>query len=872
MTLETQDAAGSMDASAAHDVAAPGILRQFFRIAANLLLAALIALWISALVLQTGVMRRSETMTGPFAVENVPGSQIKIFPLRRIFVVRGFVRAVSDAESRSSLRLWINGQQVGPPHTEYAALKDGAPGYQHWGNSVLFVLPPGVPNSAQTVVRAEYPVQTPPGRATLIFLAAGVLTQLLHRKRIGAWLKGDGLAARQVTALPHYILFAFGWTVLTAGAVYVAIVMWGLATGEALTLAIPFRSQAAKATLEWLDPAIPLSLLLLATVGVAMGWVAAGSPQQHALQRADLSAIRWLRRYGLPVLGLFYLASVGATWAGNIRYGNSGALVGLFPYFDAAGYFADANAFLRDGTWSEFTSRRPLAGAFRISVLLLGDMRYTIAVALQTVAISVVAYLGAMAVMRWRGLWAGIAYLALSYILVRSYFSTTLTEPVSLIVALGSIPFFVEALRRKSRPSALLAILLMSAAIWMRPGAMFLIPALPLWFGLYFGNSFSEKVKQFGIACSVVLAMFAFDALLGRMFGSGSIGNFGYTICGLTVGESFTGCLVHYPQEAAQHSQTPEELQRWLFVKAIENIRRDPGPLLNIMIRDPIRFVSETPRVMLTGYSSISLPIWFPVAFWFVSVIVFCVATLRRRLIEREALFWGIAALGLISSATLFYFSDGVRTYSVVYPLVALFIVLAIFSPSSVVVIHQAKIVRQFRAGRWAIAAGALLLVAIPLAGRFLYHIEPARLTGASDSNAIVGSITKSAGVLVVADDQPLPHGVPSVHFSDFAAYVHYTGVEGSQGIITPMTPRLPFGAFLVPRLDTPSPENRAEKKTPGAIALITPPEFAFRRNVRAWKMAFTDWNQKGGLFSRNWSYVTDATPYETSLALESRQ
>jgi hypothetical protein len=107
---------------------------------------------------------------------------------------------------------------------------------------------------------------------------------------------------------------------------------------------------------------------------------------------------------------------------------------------------------------------------------------------------------------------------------------------------------------------------------------------------------------------------------------------------------------------------------------------------------------------------------------------------------------------------------------------------------------------------------------------------------------------------LVVADDQPLPHGVPSVHLSDFAAYITYTGVEQSQRIVTPAAPRLPFGFFNVPRLDI-----------GGAISLITPPEFVFRRDVRAWKVAFIDWNYTGKLYSKNWSYVTDAMPYETS-------
>jgi hypothetical protein len=678
-----------------------------------------------------------------------------------------------------------------------------------------------------------------------------------HLRRIGAWLKSDNLAPRLLTALPHNILFAFGWTLLAGGAVYASIVVWGLVTGEALTLAIPFRSQSAKAILEWLDPAIPLSLLLLCMFGVAMGWIAAGLPQERALRRAELSAVRWMRRYGLAVLALFYLASVGATWAGNIRHGTSLALLGLFPYFDAATYFADVNAFLRDGVWSEFTSRRPLAGAFRTSVMLLGDMRYTIAVVLQTVAISAVVYFGAMAVMRWRGLWAGIAYMALSYVLARSHLSNMMTEPIALIVALGSIPFFVEALRRKSRSSALVAVLLMSAAVWMRPGAVFLIPALPLWFGLYFGNSLSEKVKQFAVACSIVLAMFAFDVLLGRMFGSGSPGNFGHIICGLSIGQEWSGCLTRYPEEAAQHGQNAEELQRWLYAKAIENILRNPWPLLSIMIHGPLRFLTDTPRVMLTGYSYIiSIPTWFSTVLWFGAVIVLYLATLRCRQIEREALFWGVIGLGVISSATLFYFTDPIRTYSVIYPLVALFLSLAIFSPSSLAITHQAKTVRQFRAGRWSIVAGAVLLVVIPLAGRVFARIVPLPPPHASDSHAIIGGITKSSGVLVVADDQPLPHGVPSVHFGDFVEYVRSSNVETGQGIITPMTPKLPFGFFIVPRFDTASI---------GAIALITPPEFALRGDVRAWRVAYTDWNPTGKLYSRNWFYVTEATPYETS-------
>src|ERR1051326_9052657 len=109
MTIETRDLVAPAD----NIGATSSRVHQFFRVAANLLLLGLIALWIFAMVLQTGVMRRSETITGPFAAESVSHSKVMMFPLKKIFVVRGLVRAISDAESTSSLQLWINGHPTG---------------------------------------------------------------------------------------------------------------------------------------------------------------------------------------------------------------------------------------------------------------------------------------------------------------------------------------------------------------------------------------------------------------------------------------------------------------------------------------------------------------------------------------------------------------------------------------------------------------------------------------------------------------------------------------------------------------------------------------------------------------------------------------
>jgi hypothetical protein len=236
--------------------------------------------------------------------------------------------------------------------------------------------------------------------------------------------------------------------------------------------------------------------------------------------------------------------------------------------------------------------------------------------------------------------------------------------------------------------------------------------------------------------------------------------------------------------------------------------------------------------------------------------------TLRHRSTKAEAPFWILVFAGFVSSATLFYISDGIRAFTIAYAVIGLFVALAFTSPSALRVNSYPSARQELKRGTWAVAGVTALLFALPPLGRLLYATPRIHLQNPVGNNgpvAIVGGMARSTGILVVSDDTPLPHGVPSMHFSRFADVVRQSGAEGSQGIITPKTPPLPFGFTLRPLLSS----ALGVKLSSGSISLITPPEMVTRRDVEAWEITYSGWNPTGRLYSENWFFVTHAEPYD---------
>lgn len=817
-------------------------------------------LFFAVVLLQDTLLIQTRVLAGPFANEAGTALHTVSVPVDGPLSCCTTVRSDrSGHEESSSLRLWVNDQEQIPAHAPHATIRSGGPGFNHWVDGVYFSLPDGVENTPDAQVTLVYAAEPKPWVAAILGVLALGLFGMLHKREISAAAHNPAIVKRELARLPYHILIIIGWALLVAAALYTIAIVGGGLAGDPLPISVPFKTDFGASLATRYEVALPLFLLLLSAAAALLAALL-GREARRAARKQELAVMRWMSRYGLPVTIAFFIASVGATWAGLFLTGSTSTIAGLVPFFDAGGYYADVHTFLRDGVWSEFSSRRPLAAAARTTVFLLGGMRYESVIFAQAVALATASYFAAMAVIRWRGVWPGVSLLALLYILVRTQITTTMTEPLALIAAIGSLPFLVEALRTRSRLNALVGLALMTAAIWMRPGSMFTVPALALWFALFCGDSLWGKVRHFGIACITVLAVLAIDVVIGSMMSSGSPGNFGYTLCGLSIGGAWDACLHRYADELAIRNfgaSDAQAMSNWLYEHAFQNLREDPSPFIQLLLSEPVRFLRELPGVMLRGYSNISIPADFPLMPWYAIVIGMTICGSWRW--RSEALWWALVFASIVASSTIFYYSDGVRTFSVVYVLVALFLALAFAAPDAPNLRNPKLQARVARVAAGALAAASVAVLVVPLAARHLYETPRVAM---QPGPAIVGPMARATGVLVIADDAPAPSLGPSLPVTRFSDFVRRSGVEASQGLVTPSPPPLPFAFISVPRLDT-----------AGTLTLIAPPEMFFRRDVAGWRVSLAEWHPTGLLYSGNWSLVTSATPLsERELTELSRQ
>ena len=335
---------------------------------------------------------------------------------------------------------------------------------------------------------------------------------------------------------------AIGYLLLIATAIYVVAIIYAMLTGSALPTAVPIQS-APLATLaaEW-EPLFHLLLIVLAMLGAAASWLSLIAFGGIAAQRRDeLLFGRFLRRWGVFLAIVLSVYSVSAIWAGVPRADdlNWASIAGLIPFSDANGYFAATHDQAKDGSWNVISLRRPLAAAFRSTMMYAAGFAYANAILLQVTLLACAAFVAARAVGLWRGVYAGLVFFSLSYVTVRLFLPTFLTEPLGLFWALLAIPFLVASLRDGSLKNGLLGFAMIVVGLSMRPGAMFVIAALGLWLVWRFGENARQRLLAAAYAAAIFALVAGASQLVNRAYGGDSTvtgSNFSYTLCGLSIG------------------------------------------------------------------------------------------------------------------------------------------------------------------------------------------------------------------------------------------------------------------------------------------------------------------------------------------------
>ncbi|HVE88067.1 MAG TPA: hypothetical protein VNA44_00060, partial [Burkholderiaceae bacterium] len=616
----------------------------------------------------------------------------------------------------SQLRLFEDGKSLGPAHAALVDLHQlGAGRYVHWGREIWFSTPDGTDprtngrrydftsklslkrswvvagltslatalsfwmgahlalvhralTRGQDASRAAFATWWP---ITLTFLHASAARQFSGFRRL--WRRYGGLLLR----LPILSMRALGYLLLLGSGVYLISAIYAFVIGWALPSAalirwFPLADWAAER-----EPAFHYALVSLAALGAVAAWCSRLMlASTSALRRDQILFARFLSRWGICLAAVLFVFSVSAIWAGQTRTGdlNWASIAGLIPFSDANGYLAATHDQAKDGVWNAISLRRPLAAAFRSSLMFFTGFWHAGAVLLLAVLLGGAAYAAARAVGAWRGVYAGLAFFSLSYMAVRTFLPTFLTEPLGLFWALLAIPFFVKALRDGSLQAALIGLGMTTVALSMRPGSMFTIAALCLWLVWRFGRTRLQKLRVVAYAVGIVVSVALAGHLLQRAYGVGNDltgSNFAYTLCGLSIGTDWSGCPNRYQEVKTLDSE--RSVTDYLYRKSVENIAAQPAVLVKRLYASAVSFAVELPSVLWRGYS------WSGGDYSTLKLLFFCVAAIglvHVALFRREPgerVFWLLVWLSVIASAAFVHFDDGRRVMTPSYPLLLMF-------------------------------------------------------------------------------------------------------------------------------------------------------------------------------------------------------
>lgn len=701
----------------------PRWLSQRTKTVARLLFWPLLALALTASALELGIWTIEEAFDGPFASEAGPGRRSYIVSLGREQSLGCCLDARGDTlghSEQSNLRLWIDGREMGPPHTIHETIRaGGTAGFSHWYSNLIFPLPAGVENAAGTRALVRYSLYPPRGATLVLILISGLLAWRAYSGVLAtAAARWGQPAVRALLWLPFFFLRLLLYFGLAGSLVYVACAIYAFFSGWALPTTALIRWSAAAEQIARIEPRLGHILLTLAAVGTVTLWLA---PYLHAgTQRLtdEVALRRFLGRWGFLITTCAFVFSMSSLWLGILRPGDLDNLSigGLVPFSDAAGYLAGAHDQARDGVWNTISLRRPLAAAFRSVLLFGGNFSNPSMLLSQAVLLSAAMCAATAAVMRWRGLWAGVAFYGLAYIYVRPFIPTTMTEPIGLFWALVSIPFFVEALRAGSLTQAMIAFASMTLALMTRMGSMFTIPALMLWMTLEFGDTLRARLRILALSIAIFGGIVLSHSLLQRSYGTnvGMAGsNFSYILCGLTAGKNWTACPEQIREEGIVSKEVAISIR--MYSLAWKNFSDDPSVLFGRLASGAVEFCRMLPDILLLGYTNVGRPAYLLSFLWWGIVIAGLLLSALQRPTRREISFWLLVWASVLSSSSFVIFDDGARVLAVSFPLLWLFLAGAF--TTTLVASESASysaLSLQARVGALIIAVAALLFLFIP--------------------------------------------------------------------------------------------------------------------------------------------------------------
>jgi hypothetical protein len=248
------------------------------------------------------------------------------------------------------------------------------------------------------------------------------------------------------------------------------------------------------------------------------------------------------------ILSLFAMGLAGLWASGDTQ---SVVLNGMIPLTDAAGYYTDATRLQYGMDVSNFTSMRPFFAGLLSLFLRLSERNLMTAVAIFTAIAGLAGYLASREIQRTHGAEVAVFFLTLMFLYYRHHSGTTMSESLGVSVSLLGVALIWRSVSAHKEWLALLGITMIALALNVRPGAMFVLPALLLWGGWVFRGEQKFSFKFFALGNAFILLVFYANSRMIAFVNPGGIAfeNFAWAFYGLASGgNSWTYVFEAHPE------------------------------------------------------------------------------------------------------------------------------------------------------------------------------------------------------------------------------------------------------------------------------------------------------------------------------------
>ena len=272
-------------------------------------------------------------------------------------------------------------------------------------------------------------------------------------------------------------------------------------------------------------------------------------------------------------MSLFALGLAGLWASGNTQ---SVILNGLIPLTDAAGYYTDAIRLQHGTDVSNFTAMRPFFAGLLSFFLRISNNNLMIAVAIFTAIAGFSCYLACREIQRTHGTEVAVFFLILIFLYYRHHSGTTMSESLSVPVSLLGVALIWRGIFAKKEWTTLFGIGMIALALNIRPGAMFVLPALLLWGGWIFRGEKRFSLKFFGIGALLIICVFyANNRMIDFVAGPNGVAfeNFAWAFYGLSSGgKSWTYIFEAHPElKLLQDTEVTPAIYRLAFEQILNN-------------------------------------------------------------------------------------------------------------------------------------------------------------------------------------------------------------------------------------------------------------------------------------------------------------